>query len=77
MGVVLFKDGDQIVGNEGYNEECVAFLEDLLERSKQGEIIGVCAAVQYADKSAGDGQAGFFWKTGMIGCLTRIIHSLV
>ncbi|NSY17256.1 hypothetical protein [Neorhizobium sp. AL 9.2.2] len=77
MGAVIYTDGNTMLSDQGTNEDTVEFLERLLQKAKDGEIVGVCAAVQYADRSTGDGNAGFFWNAPMIGGLTKIIHRLV
>lgn len=77
MGEVVYTSGDTVVTERGQNDECVECLEGLLAKARNGEITGVCVAVQYADRSTGDAVGGFIWNTALIGCLMRVVHKLV
>ena len=55
------------------NENTVAVLEELLEKAKSGEIVGVCAAILYHDKLAGYRIGGFIGGYAMLGAL-NVMH---
>ncbi|MDW9528076.1 hypothetical protein RWE87_04940 [Sinorhizobium meliloti] len=76
MGEVVYKDGDRILSERGQNEDCIASLEGLLQKARDGEICGVAVAVQYSDRSNGETVAGFVWNRSLIGSLTYLIKRL-
>lgn len=67
MGSVHHIDGDEIVTQEGVNHECVACLERALEKARDGEIVGVAMALQYADGSTSGPMGGFIYNSRIIG----------
>jgi hypothetical protein len=75
MGDVRYIDnGDTILTDQGRNEDCVEHLERLLEKARNGEIVGVAEAVQYADGSTGHGVGGFIHNQRIVGALmTRVV----
>lgn len=76
MGEVVYKDGDRILSERGQNEDCIACLEGLLRKARDGEICGVAVAVQYSDRSNSETVAGFVWNRSLIGSLTYLIKRL-
>lgn len=77
MAKVVYTNGDEIIGDRGHNENCVKSLENLLQKAKDGEIVGFSAALQYADQATGTASAGFTWNSAMIGCLMILVNRLV
>ena len=76
MGEVVYKDGNRILSESGQNQDCVACLEGLLQKAKDGEICGVAVAIQYSDRSSGETVAGFVWHRCVVGSLTFLIKRL-
>lgn len=76
MGEVRYFDGGTMLNERGYNENCVKFLEELLQKAKDGEIVGICVGMQYADGSNGATGAGFVYNQRMIGSLMSEIMRL-
>lgn len=76
MGKVVFTSGEEVLNERSQNDDCVGCLEGILAKAKQGEITGICVAIQYADKSTGTAVGGFIWNTPLIGCLMRMVHKL-
>lgn len=75
--VVYFSNKDVMKDASNQNAACVAALEELLQKAKDGEVVGIAYAVQYQDRSAGNAAAGFLFDTQIIGCLTRQIHRII
>ena len=74
--VLIGASGETILNERGVNDDCVTSLEGLLQKAKDGEITGICGAVQYVDHSTGTVMAGFTWNSALIGCLMRMVYSL-
>lgn len=54
----------------------VSVLEDVLERARSGEVVGVVFAAQYRDNSAYHAAAGAYTPANMIGRLTMAAHAI-
>lgn len=70
MGDVrYFLDATPIVNTSGINEDCVEQLEHILEKARNGEIVGIAGAVQYADGSTSGHRSGFLRIQAIVGAL--------
>lgn len=70
MGDVrYFLDASPIINTSGINEGCVEQLERLLQKAKDGEIVGIAGSVQYADGSTSGHRAGFLRTQAIVGAL--------
>lgn len=58
------------------NEYCVAVCEDLLERARSGDIVGIAYAVQHSDGGVADRMSGFLQHQPIVGRLFLMAHSL-
>lgn len=67
MGSVHHIDGDEIVPQSGGNQECIECLERVLEKARNGEIVGVAMAAQYADGSTSGPAGGFLYNSRIVG----------
>lgn len=76
MGDVVYTNGDQVLTERGENKDCVAYLERLLQKAKDGEICGVAVAIQYTDRSNGEATAGFLWNRNVVGSLHYLIKDV-
>lgn len=77
MGEVLYKDGDRILSPRGQNDDCVACLEGLLQKARDGEVCGVAVAIQYSDRSNGETVGGFVWNRPIIGSMQFLMKRLM
>lgn len=73
MGEVISKDGATMLNERGQNDDCVETLERLLQKAKDGEIVGVAVSVQYADRAVGESIGGFIWNRPCIGSLMCMV----
>lgn len=76
MGEVVATSGARITNDRGVNEDAIGCLERLLDKAKNGEIVGVVAAVQYADGSVGSPRGGFCHEMTMTGALMVHVVSM-
>lgn len=76
MGNVQHISGNEIASDKGVNEFCIECLEQMLKQAKDGEIVGLVAAVQYADGSTAAQSGGFIYKSRIAGELTFHIQRL-
>ena len=67
MGSVHHIDGNEIVTAAGTNQDCIECLERILEKARNGEIVGVAMACQYADGSTSGPRAGFLYNARIVG----------
>jgi hypothetical protein len=67
MGELVHIDGETIASSSGENEECILRLEELLDKAKNGEVVGIVCAVQYADGAHGCAEGGFVYDVRMAG----------
>lgn len=67
MGSVHHIGGDEILPASGVNQDCIECLERILEKARQGEIVGVAMAVQYADGSTSGPCSGFLFNSRVVG----------
>lgn len=73
MGEVVYTDGDVMLNERGQNDDCIETLERLLQKAKDGEIVGVAASAQYADRSVSESVGGFIWNSPCIGSLMCMV----
>lgn len=76
MGDVRYFKDEVILNDRGENEALVGFLEEMLKKAKDGEIVGMAGGVQYVDGAGGDFTAGFVRNQMMIGTLFCAITGL-
>lgn len=78
MGTVQYFSGNQdtIVDERNQNQHCIEILEDLLEKAKSGEVVGVSVAIQYFDHSTGEAMGGFLRDRSIMGSLLCLIQRL-
>ena len=76
-GIVTSLSGSSVINERGVNDNCVEQLERLLQKARDGEIVGVASAIQYADGSTSWCKAGFLWTNSVIGSLTILVHRLM
>lgn len=76
MGVVQHIDGGVVTSETGINEGCIECLEMLLEKAKNGEIVGIAAAVQHADGSTSAPGGGFVFNRRIVGELFILMQKL-
>lgn len=67
--------GDPVI-LPGPNTDLVEVLEDLLERAKGGEIVGIAGAILYRDEATGTCVAGISMRS-LLGTLFILQHKLV
>lgn len=65
------------VGERRPDADTVDVLEDLLERAKSGEVVGIAAVAVNADGTAGHWLAGFVTTFSAIGALSVLKHQLL
>lgn len=58
-------------------EPCVSALEDMLERARAGEVIGVAMAVMHSDRSSSFTFGGYLDSYGVIGALEMVRAKIV
>lgn len=73
MGAVICTDGDVMLNERNQNEDCIETLELLLQKAKDGEIVGIAASAQYADRSVAESVGGFIWNRPCIGSLMCLV----
>lgn len=73
MGIVVHTDGDVMLNERNQNEGCIETLELLLKKAKDGEIVGIAASAQYADRSVAESVGGFIWNRPCIGSLMCLV----
>jgi len=78
MGEVQYFRGDDatLLNERGQNDECVKLLEELLEKAKAGEIVGLSGAVQFADGSTVNRSGGFLYSQRIVGALMAAVVRL-
>lgn len=76
MGEVRYFEGGEPILEDGKNPECVEYLEQMLEKARSGEIVGVAIAMQYADGASSSGRAGFLFNQRVIGALMQQVVRL-
>ncbi len=69
-------NGLSIIGERGANEDAISCIEKLLQKAKDGEIVGIAAAVQFADGSVSSPCGGFSRDTSMVGALMHHVVRL-
>lgn len=76
MGAVHHIDVDAVTNEVGINEQCIECLEVMLEKARNGEIVGVVAAVQHADGSTSGPVGGFIHNSRIVGELFMRMHMM-
>ena len=76
MGEVSYIEGGVILTERNQNDKCVELLESLLQKAKDGEVIGINVAIQYADGSNGSTGAGFIYNNRQMGALMTEVFKL-
>ena len=69
---VIALHGGPVASDRAAHPDVVAHLEDLLERARSGEVIGVATVYMYRDSSIGYTACGSTIKSMMIGGLMAL-----
>ena len=77
MGVIVYQDGSEVIGETGRNDDCVECLERLLEKALHGEVVGIAAAIQFADGSTSETRAGFLRTRATVGGLMFLANEIM
>ena len=77
MTVQAINDGYEIKNEAGVNEDLIDGLEELLKQAKDGEIVGLCGAIQYGDDAVSSFAYGYRRHYPMMGALTGAIHRML
>lgn len=67
MGKIHHIYGDEIKSSSGVNEICIEGLESLLEKARNGEVVGVSIAAQHPDGSTTGYCSGFLYNARIVG----------
>lgn len=74
MGEVRYFQDESILSDKGVNDDCVEYLEHLISKARDGEIVGVAVAIQFADGSTGSTTSGFIFNQRIVGALmTQVV----
>lgn len=76
MADVVYLNGEEVLSDLNRNEGCVDALERMLQKAKDGEIIGFAAALQYRDGSNSGTQCGFVYDNRLVGCLMGLVTKI-
>lgn len=76
MGEVHTLNGTELIGPEGYNRKVVAGLERLLQKARDGEIVGYSAILNYGDGSVSTTCQGASATYASVGAATCLVHRL-
>lgn len=77
--VVDFHTGEKLASPGDPDLKLVAELEDLLQRARDGEIVGIGYAIGYGDRSQGNRYVGTISRGmvgGMFACMSRMSREL-
>jgi hypothetical protein len=74
MGEVRYFHDETILTDKGVNDDCVGYLEGLLDKARNGEVVGVAVAIQFADGSTASTASGFIFNQRVVGALmTQVV----
>ena len=74
---VVSLGGGPILDNREPSEALIAHLEDLLERARSGEIMGMAAATLYRDRTTAYSVVGAIEGFSMVGALEMAKMALI
>ena len=75
MGEVRSLHGGEIHTGEP-NEDAIRCLEEILDRAKSGDVVGVQMVINYSDESTGWTFGGVHWGTRTIGACFSMLQDI-
>lgn len=76
MGEVRTIYGTTLISESGYNESVVASLESILQKARDGEIVGFSGILNYKDGSLSTTCSGAAATYTSLGAATGLVHRL-
>ena len=68
--------GEHLLDTSGKNPDCVEQLERLLQKARDGEVVGIAGAVQFKDGSTSTHRSGFIYNQRIIGALFQMATNI-